>query len=313
MKTAIVSGGCSGIGLALVRHLLEKEDQRYRVAIADIDSTGYEKRSGLLDPKRTLFIHTNVADWDSNAALFKKVYEWKSNGASDQKIDFFAANAGTTDKEQVRQAFDLDAEPQRPALIAMEVDFTSVMYGLKLFIHYARKSKRDLRDSDYHPKMVVTASCVGLYPFPIAPEYAAAKAACVNLTRSVGDALLKHDDIAVNAICPAFVPTNIIPKALLDMWPPEFRTPTSTIMRAYDELIDATGRVKQDGKSNGVDGEVKTSECVECSIDQLYYRKPVPPPDAGQKFLNDEAIEGGVWEKGVAAAMEQGQMAHRGL
>ncbi|KAF2428688.1 hypothetical protein EJ08DRAFT_559282, partial [Tothia fuscella] len=274
MKTAIVTGGCSGIGLALVQHLLEKKDETWRVVVADINVKAYEDLSSSFDQNRTIFVHTDVADWDSHLAMFKKAYEWKTEGASSQQVDFFAANAGIADRERVQQEFDLDAEPQKPNLSCVEVDLTAVLFGLKLFIHYSRKTKRDSKDTNFHPKMVITASCVGFYSFPLAPQYAAAKMGCVGLTRAVGDYLLKHDDISVNAICPGFVVTNIVPKPVVDLWPKKYVTPTSTMMRAYDELLDESG---------------KTAQCVECSVNKLYYRKALQPPDAGQQFLVDEA------------------------
>jgi 15-hydroxyprostaglandin dehydrogenase (NAD) len=313
IKTAIVTGGCSGIGLALVQHLLAKQDQKWRVVLADIRQEAYEAISSSLDPERSLFVHTDVANWDDNAKLFKKAYEWETKGASNKRIDFFAANAGIADREIVGQQFDLDAEPQKPNTACLEICTTSVIFGLKLFIHYTRKTQRDIKDrSDFNPKVVITASCVGQYPFPIAPQYAAAKHACVGYTRSVGESLLKYDNIAVNCIMPAFVNTNIVPDVLVNMWPKEYLTPLSTMLRAYDELMDVEGRVGQDGKSEGEDGKVKTAQSVECVIDKLFYRTHVPPADESQDFLVREAHEDGVWTKGLIAAraeLEHGQTA----
>ena len=107
LKTAIITGGCSGIvcrklllplsskplacaladisqGLAEVKHLLDKSSPRWRVVVADINDSGYETIKADLDPERHLFVKTDVASWESNAALFAKAYEW-----SNQRIDFF--------------------------------------------------------------------------------------------------------------------------------------------------------------------------------------------------------------------------------
>lgn len=303
-KTAIVTGGCSGIGLALVQHLLSKQDQIWRVVIADIRPEAYTEISATLDESRVLFITTNVASWEDNASLFKRAYEW-----TNQQIDFFAANAGIPDRERIAEHFDLDAEPQKPDLSCVDVDLGAVFYGLKLFIHYSRKTQRHLKDAnDFHPKMVITSSCTGQYSFPVAPQYAAAKHACVGLTRAVGDSLLKHDDIAVNCIMPGFVETNIMPKELVDLWPREHVTPLSTMCRAFDELVDVDGKVSQDGKSDGRQGLVKTAQCVECSVDRLYYRSPVEFPDESQAFCVNEAKEGGVWDQGFMAFLKARQM-----
>lgn len=50
--------------------------------------------------------------------------------------------------------------------------------------------------------IIVTASNAGVYPFPIAPLYAAAKAGLINLVRSMGPALEKAN-IQINALAPA--------------------------------------------------------------------------------------------------------------
>lgn len=307
-KTAIVTGACSGIGLALTKHLLAKDDVNWRVVLADIRPQAWEAIQSSLDCTRTKFIATDVASWDDNVALLKEAYDWETPGFPTHRIDFFAANAGTGDKEHVLQPFDLDAEPSKPNTLCMDVNITSVIYELKLFIHYSRKTKRELSSAPeslklFNPKMVITASCVGQYPFPIAPQYTASKHACVGFTRSVGEPLLRHENIAVNCIMPAFVATPIIPGRLSEIWPKEYLTPLSTMCRAYDELADVAGSVTQDGKSDGKDGEVKRGQSVECVVDRLYYRTHVPPADESQAFLLRESTEDGLWGKAIKEAL----------
>ena len=120
-----------------------------------------------LDPDRHIFVETDVASWESQASLFVKAYEW-----SGQRVDFFFANAGIPDRENVYQPFDLAAPPEKPNLACIEVNLLGVFYGLKLFIHYTRKTRSNLAasanganpETPFHPKMVITASCVGIYP-----------------------------------------------------------------------------------------------------------------------------------------------------
>lgn len=136
--------------------------------------------------------------------------------------------------------------------------------------------------------------------FPLASQYAASKAGCVNLTRSAAPSLHAQDNIALNCIMPALLATGLMPKELLDQWPPGWITPTTTICRAVDELISPTGRIASDGKSDGVDGVVKFGQSVEVALDRLYYRTHVPFPEKSQEFLYQESYPGGLWERALA-------------
>ena len=162
-RVAIITGAASGIGLALTKHLLGKN---YKVFMADLNPNGPSIASSLTGSPSPTFIHTDVSSWDAQAALFKTA---SSHSGS---IDFFAANAGIDDKENVFQDFG-DDEPKCPNLKTLDVDLLSVFYGLKLFVHYARKSRR--QGLEGVRKMVITASMMGIYPFETNPQYCAAK------------------------------------------------------------------------------------------------------------------------------------------
>ena len=180
-RVAIVTGSASGIGLALTKHLLVRS---YKVFCADISNDGLSVISSLTPPTGTptpSFIHADVSSFPDQAALFKEAW------AFNHSIDFFAANAGIDDKEILfkisddgygKEGTEESDEPKEMNLKTMDVNLSAVMQGLKLFVFYARRSKRtnpQEQERERKRKMVVTSSMMGIYPFPTNPQYCAAK------------------------------------------------------------------------------------------------------------------------------------------
>ena len=66
--------------------------------------------------------------------------------------------------------------------------------------------------------IILTASSGGLFPMPIAPAYAAAKAGLVHFTRSLAPRLHKHG-IRLCALCPQQVDTALVSSVFT--WPVE--------------------------------------------------------------------------------------------
>ncbi|KIX97030.1 uncharacterized protein Z520_07144 [Fonsecaea multimorphosa CBS 102226] len=321
-KTAIVTGAVSGMGLALTRHLLAKADksngtEQWRVVLADINEVGYESIKSTLEQDRHIFVHTDVSRFSDQLELFKRAFEW-SNG----RIDFFANNAGIPDQQPLLgwlgnpKAVE-NEDPVEPDVRCIDVDLKAAIYGLKLFVHFTRRTRNLLSrqtaatmddiginggdaaigvaaSHDFHPRMVITASMAAQYPFYILPMYTAAKHGCVGLVRAAAPTLFQDDRITLNAIMPSTTKTNIIPKPILEQWPEENFTPLETIMRAFEELIDVEGRIAQDGLSDGRDGQVKNGCCVEASTNRLFYRDPVPFPNGVQEWVGDQSRRDGI-------------------
>ena len=161
VQVAIVTGGASGIGLSLTRHLLKRG---WRVVVGDLNTAKEKDLQGELG-SNFLFVKTNVADWDSQVELFRKAYEWTG------RIDFLAANAGIAAVDSV---YDLSSKelgpPMKPNLQTLEVDLIAVYYGVQLFKYYHQNSGGEALG-----KIVVTISQSGLYPLHFRPTYASAK------------------------------------------------------------------------------------------------------------------------------------------
>jgi 15-hydroxyprostaglandin dehydrogenase (NAD) len=124
---------------------------------------------------------------------------------------------------------------------------------------------------------------------PTNPLYAAAKHALVGLVRSIGPVLHTSENITVNAICPAFVPTNLAPKAILEKWPKEHVTPMSTILKAFDTFLG--------------DGTL-TGQTVECSLGELHFRKQIEWANESQRWIGEES--GKIWDEGYEGMLPEG-------
>lgn len=85
---------------------------------------------------------------------------------------------------------------------------------MKLGIHYIKKNETNPMTKS-KGTIICTASNAGLYPFPVAPLYAATKAGVIGLVRSLARPLEKVD-IQINGLAPAVLgndkPTNYVPR-----------------------------------------------------------------------------------------------------
>ena len=282
---ALVTGAASGIGLALSTALLSRN---FKVFMADISPSGASVSTALWTQHREqilastgslppdalapVFLLTDVSSWTGQSAAFRTAW------AHTQRIDFFAANAGIGDSENLfgPAALDETGELQAPNLKTLDIDLGSVVAGFKLFLFYARKSKAEgipapLKGGER--KMIVTASMSGLYPFQVQPLYCAAKHGVVGLVRSVGKKALA-EGVAVNAVLPAFVETGMPPKMLVNA------------VRARGHLSEMGDLV--DAYMDLVEGEGMSGETVEVSRGERYWRTPVNFANASQQWLVED-------------------------
>lgn len=120
----IVTGGSSGIGLALANHLATKE---WHIFILDIQSP-----ISPLPVESTTFLQTDVSDWDQLASAFHNAHERFS------RLDFVALNAGIDDRDDIFASISGDAvrTPRRPNMLTFAVNLHGPYYGLKLAAHY---------------------------------------------------------------------------------------------------------------------------------------------------------------------------------
>lgn len=188
-KVALVTGAASGIGRATVERLLEDGDA---IIAADLNADNGERLlaelAGPADEGRLLFVRTDVsAEADVSNAVRQGV---ETFGRLDKVIN----NAG------IGGAFGPITEIETED---WDYSFAVLTRGVFLGVkHGARAIKAQGRGG----AIVNVASIAGLYGGGGPQAYSAAKAAVINLGRSLA-VELAADRIRVNTVCPGFVRT----------------------------------------------------------------------------------------------------------
>lgn len=174
-RVAVVTGGASGIGRAIV--------DRFLAAGASV--TVLDRVPEALPPE-VKGIVVDVSEEDSVAVALESVAE--SHGGH---LDVVINNAGI-------QPLGVSLEDLTPELLnrTLAVNVNGVAYGIK---HAARLMKGGGR-------IVNTGSFVGLTGVPSGAVYATSKAAVVHLTRLAAIELAPRN-ITVNCVCPGTIRT----------------------------------------------------------------------------------------------------------
>jgi NAD(P)-dependent dehydrogenase (short-subunit alcohol dehydrogenase family) len=186
-KVAVVTGGCSGIGLATVRRFVE---EGAHVVIGDLsDERGAEVTAEL---DGTLYVHVDVTDKDQVAALFRTAKETYGS------VDIAFNNAGISPPED-DSILDTDLEAWRRV---QEVNLTSVYLCCKAVLPYMLEQKRG--------SIINTASFVAVMGAATSQiSYSASKGGVLSMTRELG-VQFAREGVRVNALCPGPVNTPLL-------------------------------------------------------------------------------------------------------
>lgn len=267
---AIVTGGSSGIGLAVTKHCLHLN---WNVVIADLNPPK-EQLEG------TKFVKTDISSWDQQASLFQQAYEWHG------RLDFCALNAGMDDRDDIFNSISSDSTkpPRQPNMKLFDVNLYGTYYGCKLAAHYMSLDSSAAGKAKCGGKIVITASAAGIYPLPSVPQYAASKHALVGLVRSLAPAA-SVVNIRIGAVCPALVATGLAPAGLMDSFSQDQVTPMSTIIRCFDAFASFADVGKEDWVDTG-----RTGEVVEGNLGDLIWHE-APSRPASSSYMDKKGLE----------------------
>jgi NAD(P)-dependent dehydrogenase (short-subunit alcohol dehydrogenase family) len=183
-KTAVVTGGASGIGESIVRLLVEEEAA---VVIADLQQElGHALADDLGDAVR--FVSTDVAnETDVAAAVGRAVDEFG-------RLDVMCNNAGIVGPDPSIVDVTIDDYQRTLGVLVL-----GVILGTK---HSARAMIRQGRGG-----AIVNTASIASVRGGLGPHlYTTAKHAVVGLTRSTASELVSHD-IRVNCVAPGGIAT----------------------------------------------------------------------------------------------------------
>ena len=185
-KVGVVTGGCSGIGRAIVETLVR---DGATVAIFDLAPNDPPAGAGLA-------LKVDVADEPSVAAGFAAVEERFG------RLDFLVNNAG----------IDIETTPSEEWL-AEPLD-RNIDVNLKGVYHCMRHGVARMRKKG-SGSIVNIGSVASLVGTPTRPVYGASKHAVVGLTRTAG-IQFGPDNIRTNIVCPGGTRTDLLEKVMTD-------------------------------------------------------------------------------------------------
>jgi NAD(P)-dependent dehydrogenase (short-subunit alcohol dehydrogenase family) len=189
-RVAVVTGGCSGIGLATVRRFAS---EGARIVIGDIDDErGAEVVDELGGLDHATYVHVDVTSKDEVDALFRTAKD--TYGSVD--IAFNNAGISPPDDDSILDT-ELDAWRR-----VQEVNLTSVYLCCKAALPYMLEQQRG--------SIINTASFVAVMGAATSQiSYSASKGGVLSMTRELG-VQFAREGVRVNALCPGPVNTPLL-------------------------------------------------------------------------------------------------------
>ena len=185
-KVAVVTGGCSGIGLATVRRFAEEGAV---VVIGDVDDENGPTVAAEVGGR---YVHCDVTDADQVEAMFRTAKDEYGS------VDVAFNNAGISPPDD-DSILDTGIDAWRRV---QEVNLTSVYLCCKAALPYMLEQKRGsiINTASFVAKMGAATSQI---------SYTASKGGVLALSRELG-VQFARDRVRVNALCPGPVNTPLL-------------------------------------------------------------------------------------------------------
>ncbi|WP_122817637.1 3-oxoacyl-ACP reductase [Nocardioides pantholopis] len=189
-RVAVITGGCSGIGLATARRFVS---EGARVVVGDVDDErGHRLAEELGGPDTAAYVHVDVADAEQVQALFRTAKEAYGS------VDIAFNNAGISPPED-DSILTTDLDTWRRV---QEVNLTSVYLCCQAALPYMLEQGRG--------SIINTASFVAVMGAATSQiSYSASKGGVLSMTRELGVQFARQG-VRVNALCPGPVNTPLL-------------------------------------------------------------------------------------------------------
>ncbi|MFZ4612144.1 MAG: 3-hydroxybutyrate dehydrogenase [Bacteroidia bacterium] len=193
-KTALITGGTSGIGLNIAKSFANKG---YRLILNGLEDNGKEIAAQLANSYTTevVFFNFNLSDSSQVTTLSEESLKAFS------KIDVLVNNAG------VQYVSPIEDFPLEKWNLILSVNLTSAFILSKAFWNSMKENK--------YGRIINIASAHGLTASEYKSAYVASKHGIIGLTKVLALEGAPYG-ITCNAICPGYVKTPLVEKQIVD-------------------------------------------------------------------------------------------------
>ncbi len=236
-KVALITGGASGIGRTTALRLAAEGAS---IVIVDLNERTGAEAAGLIEQKggRAAFVKAEVTDAEQMSAAMQTAL------SRFNRFDILYNNAGL--------ALPPPGFPRVAREVwrrVLDVDLQAVILGCDLAYPLMKERGGGV--------IVNTASMAGVYPMPLDPVYAAAKAGVVHLTYSLVN--WQKDGIRVNCVCPGITDTPMVAKMIENRQKAELKSVSPGNLIRPDAIADVVLNFIHDDRQAGQVVEVRPS------------------------------------------------------